>query len=92
MLFLHILLFLFLFDHLFGLCQNNLVYQQPGFFFPKRKRLSKEHLGVTDEPELHDSNSFSPRIVFPVALFPEPVFPRITILISSVLVLPSAKN
>lgn len=42
-----------------------------------------EHTLVTDDPDADDLNCFRPRIVFPVALFPDPVLPRRTILISS---------
>lgn len=42
-----------------------------------------EHTLVTDDPDADDLKYFSPRIVFPVALFPDPVLPIRTILISS---------
>lgn len=49
----------------------------------KRTADSCKHFVVTDFPDGPDINSFSPRMVFPVALFPEPVLPISTILISS---------
>lgn len=50
--------------------------------WPKRTADACEHLLVTDDPDRDDVKCFIPRIVFPVALFPDPVFPTSTILIS----------
>lgn len=41
-----------------------------------------EHLLVIDDPDTDDLKQSFPRIVFPVALFPDPVLPISTILIS----------
>ena len=42
-----------------------------------------EHVCVTDDPDNNEVSAFFPRIVFPVELLPDLVFPRSTILISS---------
>lgn len=46
------------------------------------KRVWRKHCLVSDVPDKTDSKTSSPRMEFPVALLPAPVFPRRTILIS----------
>lgn len=49
---------------------------------PKRSADFCKHLYVIDDAHSVDMKCFIPRIVFPVALFPDPVLPMSTILIS----------
>lgn len=50
--------------------------------WPTRTADVCEHLLVTDFADTDDVKCFVPRMVFPVALFPDPVLPISTILIS----------
>lgn len=49
--------------------------------WPKRTADACEHLLVTDDPDTDELKCLIPRMVFPVALFPDPVLPISTILI-----------
>lgn len=50
--------------------------------WPKRSADFCEHCLVIDVPDTDDLKCFIPRIVFSVALFPDPILPKSTILIS----------
>ena len=41
-----------------------------------------EHIRIIDDPDRLELNLLNPRMVFPVALFPDPVFPSSTSLTS----------
>ena len=49
-------------------------------FLSNLKTVHSEQPEVTDDPAGEEVNTCDPRMVFPVALFPDPVFPSKTIL------------